>query len=311
MPRLAAQGGSGLAKNLGGRIPTGYTYYRSVDRAKASATLAERRSAARDLGRHRFHPTLSEPDYLLLKRRKKILQDFLAAVPGTALRVLDVGGRIQPYRDLLGGRHVFYFAIDPQFDGLVDVVAFGEELPIASGAIDLVLCTQVLTYAKDPEALVKEALRVLRPGGVLLLTVPSFFPGHHDERWRFLPEGIELLLSGWVGIEILPEGHSVTGLVRTLNVCLASVESDRLRRAFQHSLIPLLNLIGEFGERFRPSGTMLTANYCVMAQKPDAANRDPALTSPHPSPRSERTAACPPADTPRSPPVPRRRSASR
>lgn len=250
---------------------SGYVYYRGTERPESRAAILKRRSLAQSLSRERFHPTLGEPDYLILKRRKSILQQFVETIPDTVLTVLDVGGRIQPYRELLRGRQLTYVAVDPQFDGLVDVVAFGEELPVATGAVDLVLCTQVLTYARDPEALVDEIYRVLRPGGVLLLTVPAFFPRHHDERWRFLPDGIELLLSDWKEVEVVPEGHSVTGLLRTLNVCLNSVASDRLRRAFQHTLIPLLNLIGEIGEGFHPKGTMLTANYAIMARKPGGA----------------------------------------
>ena len=247
---------------------SGYAYYRGGEQDRPKAALAQRRVAARSLGRHRLHPTLTEPDYLILKRRKRILQGFVASIPSGRLKVLDVGGRIQPYRDLLRGRLVSYVAIDPQYDGLVDVVAFGEALPIATHSIDLALCTQVLTYANDPEALVDEIFRVLRPGGVLLLTVPAFFPRHHDERWRFLPEGIQLLLADWSDVEVVPEGHSISGLLRTLNVCLNSVASDQLRRAFQHTLIPLLNMIGEVGESLQPKGTMLTANYAIRAIKP-------------------------------------------
>lgn len=247
---------------------SGYAYYRSVDKGSPRRALVERRAAARSLSHDRLHPKLAEPDYLILKRRKRILQGFVTSIPSGALRVLDVGGRIQPYRELLRGRQVSYIAVDPQYDGLVDVVAFGEALPIATRSIDLVLCTQVLTYATDPEALVDEIFRVLRPGGVLLLTVPAFFPKHHDERWRFLPEGIQLLLADWSEVEVVPEGHSISGLLRTLNVCLNSVASDQLRRAFQHTLIPLLNMIGEFGESLQPKGTMLTANYAIRAIKP-------------------------------------------
>ena len=247
---------------------SGYAYYRSVDKDRPAAVRRQRRAAARSLGEHRLHPTLSEPDYLILKRRKRILQGFVASIPSGALRVLDVGGRIQPYRELLRGRRITYVAVDPQFDGLVDVVAYGEALPIASRSIDLVLCTQVLTYSHAPEALVGEIFRVLRPGGVLLLTVPSFFPRHHDEHWRFLPDGIRLLLAEWSDVEVVPEGHSISGLLRTLNVCLNSVGSEKLRQAFQHSLIPLLNMIGELGESLQPKGTMLTANYAIRAIKP-------------------------------------------
>ncbi len=46
-------------------------------------------------------------------------------------------------------------------------------LPVASGAYDLVCCTQVLEHIEDEGRAADELARVVRPGGHLLVTVPQ------------------------------------------------------------------------------------------------------------------------------------------
>jgi SAM-dependent methyltransferase len=46
-------------------------------------------------------------------------------------------------------------------------------LPLAAGRLDAVVVASVLEYVRDPAAMLAECARVLRPGGVLLCTVPN------------------------------------------------------------------------------------------------------------------------------------------
>jgi len=46
-------------------------------------------------------------------------------------------------------------------------------LPIASNSRDGVLCSSVLEYVSDVDACLKEFARILRPGGLLLVSVPN------------------------------------------------------------------------------------------------------------------------------------------
>jgi SAM-dependent methyltransferase len=58
-----------------------------------------------------------------------------------------------------------------------------EHIPVATGAIDLLLALDVLEHLDDDRAGLLEAARVLRPGGRLILTVPALpaLWGPHDE----------------------------------------------------------------------------------------------------------------------------------
>lgn len=225
------------------------------------------RQDAQQLSRERWNPPLTEPNYLIYRERRRILSEWAGRLPNGALRVLDVGGRIQPYRLLVEGRLHSYVAVDPQLEGLLDILAVGEQLPFPADHFDLVICTQVLSYVKNPWGVAEEIRRVLKPGGSLFLTTPAFFPTHHDERWRFMPDGLRLLLSGFSSVEVVAEGHSIVGICRLTNLVLDRLFQKRwLCALVARLLIPLVNLFGLVFDRF-DRGTWLTANYSTRAIK--------------------------------------------
>jgi 2-polyprenyl-6-hydroxyphenyl methylase/3-demethylubiquinone-9 3-methyltransferase len=48
-----------------------------------------------------------------------------------------------------------------------------QQLPDATASLDGILCSSVLEYMPDPERIVGEFARVLKPGGILLISVPN------------------------------------------------------------------------------------------------------------------------------------------
>jgi SAM-dependent methyltransferase len=59
-----------------------------------------------------------------------------------------------------------------------------QALPFAEGSLDAVVSASVLEYVPDPGAVLDECARVLRPGGVLICTVPDMT---HPVRWLEWP----------------------------------------------------------------------------------------------------------------------------
>jgi 2-polyprenyl-3-methyl-5-hydroxy-6-metoxy-1,4-benzoquinol methylase len=106
-----------------------------------------------------------------------------AAIPNGA-RVLDAGAGECQYRQYFS--HTNYAAQDfagykgtsegvqeETWDyGKIDYVCDITAIPVPDGSFDVVLCTEVLEHVQDPIATVKELVRVLRPGGQLLLSAP-------------------------------------------------------------------------------------------------------------------------------------------
>jgi SAM-dependent methyltransferase len=222
------------------------------------------------LARARLYPSISSPNYLVLRRRREIFLRWIANLPGTDWQVLDVGGRYQPYRPLLEGKTKSYIAIDIQQTPLVSVVAQGEQLPFATETFDLIIATQVFDCFQSPMIAATEVHRVLKPGGCLFMSVPSFAPRFADvERWRFLPAGLKTLLGAFSSVEIVAEVRSIGTLFRTLNLYFSmSARSGWLQAALHHSVVPTLNLIGWQLEKMIPlRNDQFTANYSVLATK--------------------------------------------
>ena len=69
-----------------------------------------------------------------------------------------------------------------------DVVreASGEAIPHPDASFDIVYSSNVLEHVGDPAAVLAEAIRVLKPGGILCFVVPnygSWWEGHYGVLW--------------------------------------------------------------------------------------------------------------------------------
>jgi SAM-dependent methyltransferase len=60
-------------------------------------------------------------------------------------------------------------------------------LPFATGRLDAIVAASMLEYVRNPLAVLCESARILRPGGVLLCTVPNVA---HPVRWLEWPLGL-------------------------------------------------------------------------------------------------------------------------
>lgn len=220
-------------------------------------------------GRDRLYPSLTDPNWLVLRERRKIFERWLGQLPSNALTILDVGGRIQPYRPLVASRVCQYIAVDLRLTPLVNVIANAEYLPLREACFDLVICTQTLEYVPQPSLLIAEIHRVLKPGGKLWLSTTSAAPDVGQERWRLLPAGLRSLLANFQRVEIVAEGSSVAGLFRTVNTCFdIFVRYPVVRSLYRHSFCPMLNLAGALAEKLSGGrNEQFVANYSVLAEK--------------------------------------------
>ena len=107
------------------------------------------------------------------------------------LRLLDLGCGVGNTLRALGGRDVA-FGVEYSTVALavarrrgIDRVVAGDGLclPFPSRAFDAVIALEVVEHFADDTGVLREAFRVLRPGGVLVASVPAFMAlwRSHDE----------------------------------------------------------------------------------------------------------------------------------
>jgi len=125
------------------------------------------------------------------KCRREFVADFLKGLPDNA-SLLDVGAGIQKYRQFCS--HLRYTSQDlAEYDGKGDGVGFQSgswdipdtdiisditSIPVPDSSFDAAICTDVLEHVPDVISSLSELNRVVRPGGHILITVPSQCDAH-------------------------------------------------------------------------------------------------------------------------------------
>ena len=234
-----------------------------------NADLASERQSLLKIAHHRLYPSLTDPNFLVLRSRRKILERWIQKLPPSGLRILDVGGRYQPYRPLFHPRVERYVACDIERTVLVDVVAGGELLPFAAESFDVVIATQVFDCFQDPQRAAGQMYGVLKKGGYLVSSMPGLAPPFHErELWRFTRSGLAALFSAFREVTIIPETTSFSGLLRTANLALLSFPFRSVRQVLRYSVCPCLNLAGLAARGSEPDAApQFAANYSVIARK--------------------------------------------
>jgi SAM-dependent methyltransferase len=131
--------------------------------------------------------------------------------------VLDVGAGYQPYKNLFN--HCNYETCD--YKPILHDVGYtkhkqtfycdiANHIPRPENHYDTIICTQVLEHVKNPQKVICESYRILKPGGKLFLTVPQSFGVHQAPHnyFNFLKYGLEHLFhyAGFTNVLVKPLG---------------------------------------------------------------------------------------------------------
>jgi SAM-dependent methyltransferase len=136
-------------------------------------------------------------------------------------RVLIVGAGKEPYKQLLkSSENVIVTDVGEWHAGL-DEIADAHALPYGDESFDYVLAIEVFEHLRKPAQAVAEVLRVLKPGGSAIVTVPFMFRVHGDpcDYQRFTKSGLEVLFEGFSSVQIQHFGgriHVVSDIITTI-----------------------------------------------------------------------------------------------
>lgn len=143
------------------------------------------------------------------KITRKNLEPFLEKY-ATDKRVLDVGSGGSSYGRFFPNR--LTVDIDPLRKP--DIVADAANLPFKDGEFEAILCTEMLEHVPNPFKVESELRRVLRPGGMLILSTRFVYPLHdtpHDY-WRYTKYGLSKLFESWEIIELKSETETFSAI---------------------------------------------------------------------------------------------------
>lgn len=156
----------------------------------------------------------------------------------------------------------------------LDIVSDITDIPVPDGSFDAILCTEVLEHVPDAVAALKEFTRILKPGGILLLTAPfasltHFAPYHfcgYSKYWyqHHLPRlGFE--------IEMLEHNgswfHFVAQELRRSRFIGSMYSNKTLALLTRLVVIPVIGLLTILSRFDRGSHEAMCFNYMVRAVK--------------------------------------------
>ncbi len=230
---------------------------------------------ARHLRRTPLHPQW------LLGSKKRVARWISESATG---RVLDIGCAdrwVQPYLS----RNCQYIGLDnlvtgqQMYGSRPDLLADTSAIPLADASVDTVIILEVMEHLRRPPEALQEIVRVLRPQGTLLLSMPFLYPIHdapHDYQ-RLTIHGLARAAEA-AGLRIdslAPNlGSAETaGLITTLALGGMSLRAIRQRSPgvllvpLLLIAIPIVNVLAWVLGRLLPSWSAITAGYQLTASK--------------------------------------------
>jgi len=132
--------------------------------------------------------------------------------------LLDIGCGKMPYKNyiLQNSKVSNYVGLDIEsalnYDSVIkpDFTWNGKVMPFESNSFNCAFGTEVLEHCSEPEVVLKEVMRVLKPGGRFFFTVPFLWNLHEvpNDEYRYTPFSLERHLknSGFNNIEINATG---------------------------------------------------------------------------------------------------------
>ena len=170
------------------------------------------------------------------------IEQFLGKHAGDIVgRVLEIGD--DSYTRRFGGdrvrrRDVFHAHAENPTATFVGDLATAQEIP--SDIFDCAIVTQTLQFIPDPGAALRTLHRILRPGGVLLLTVPGItaVSSKDDEwsriwYWSFTPALVRHLVLEAFEADLCTfevRGNALTGVCALQGIALEDISVEEVER---------------------------------------------------------------------------------
>jgi len=194
---------------------------RAVSTLLGVRAVSERSFSTVREGDARLYPASSHTRYYVLTRLREHLRALAVRYfpQGGEAVLVDYGCGAKPYQPLLADLAPHYIGVDFPGNRLADIEILPSGLvPLPSATADVVLSTQVLEHVPAPPTYLGECHRLLRPGGLLLLSTHGYWFYHPDPQdyWRWTSAGLRKLVAD--------HGFSVIEQVGVLGLAPSAVQ---------------------------------------------------------------------------------------
>jgi len=194
--------------------------------------------------------------------------------------IYDLGCGEMPYKNWLLQHADRYVGVDwsaTLHNLKADILAdLNKPLPIKGQIADTVVSLSVMEHLKEPQNMLNEAFRILKPGGSMILQVPFMWWVHEApyDYYRFTRHGLKYMFekAGFTDVDVMPQ----TGfwVMWTLKFNYQSSRWIRGPWPIRKLMSALMLAIWEIDQRVAPwldkhwSCEEETAGYFVVARKP-------------------------------------------
>jgi SAM-dependent methyltransferase len=209
-------------------------------------------------------------------RRALVLADLRRILVSAHGLVLDLGGvrderhRTEYAPSSFTGRWVVA-NLDPTTRP--DAVADAHALPFRDCAFDTVVLAETIEHLAAPERAVAEVLRVLRPGGTVVATIPFAYRVHGDpDDWqRLTPSGLRRLFAGFHVETLEAQGGPWTVIASVVRDMMLGARPRFLPRFAAGGIVSAATFLArrDASPRVRSSEMLRgwTTGYCVVARR--------------------------------------------
>jgi SAM-dependent methyltransferase len=224
-------------------------------------------------GSDRLNPTIFHTRYVSLTQLRdatvKTINELTAIDKN--LLLVDFGCGDMPYRPVIEPKVGKYLGVDLEMNPKAEHhIGFDSKTTLPDNYADIVLSNQVLEHVDSPSGYLQEALRILKPGGTLILTTHGYWFYHPtpNDYWRWTSAGLRKIVEA-EGFTI-NTFHGIMGLAASGIQLLQDAICVKLPKFLtppfalvMQGLVSLFNKINSQKQRDRDG-----AIYVVIAQKP-------------------------------------------